>query len=126
MLSETEAQQRKEERAIESRKVRDMLISKCDWTHSTSDWDVPQKEEWRLYRASLRDLPLHPLFPEMSNHNDEYPKPPNNPAQIVQKYVYDEKAENKWVANPESIEPNEDSVTEDSVAEEPVAEVVSE
>ena len=121
MLSEAEAQQRKEERAIESRKVRDMLISKCDWTHTISDWDVPQKEEWRLYRASLRDLPLHPLFPEMSNHSHEYPKPPNNPAQIAQKYVYDEQVKNKWVANPELIEPDEEPV-----AEEPVVEVVSE
>ncbi len=119
MLSETEIEQRREARAVEAREVRDMLISQCDWTHSVSDWDVPQKEKWRLYRASLRDLPLHPLFPEMSQHSYEYPKPPNNPAHIIQKYVYDEEAENKWVANPESIEPNEDSVTEDSVAEEP-------
>jgi len=112
MLSENETQERKERRAIESRKVRDMLISKCDWTHSISDWNVPQKEEWRLYRASLRDLPLHPLFTEMSNHSDEYPKPPNNPAQIVQHYIYDESSEEKWIVNPDWVEPVEEVVSE--------------
>lgn len=105
MLSDIEIQSRTAERAEESRKVRDILLSRCDWTHSVSDWSVPQKEEWRLYRASLRDLPLHPLFPEMNHHSDEYPKPPNNPAQYIQKYLYDETSESKWVLNPNWVDP---------------------
>jgi hypothetical protein len=108
-------EQRRASRVIEARKVRDSLIGRCDWTHTISDWDIPQKEEWRLYRASLRDIPLHPLFPEMHHNNDEYPRPPNNPAQIVQHYIYDELSEEKWVVNPEWTEP-------EALAEEPALE----
>lgn len=118
MLDKNEIEQRKAERAIEARKVRNMLISKCDWTHSVSDWDFPEKEQWRVYRASLRDLPLHPLFPEMQQHNDEYPRPPNNPTQIVQHYIYDELSEEKWVVNPEWVDP-------EVLVEEPAAEPVA-
>lgn len=108
MVDENEMQLRLEERAKDSREMRDYLLSRCDWTHSVSDWDVPQKEEWRLYRASLRDLPLHPLFPELNHNSDEYPRPPNNPAQIIQKYLYVEnpaEGESVWQQNPDWVEP---------------------
>ncbi len=98
-------EQRRASRAIEARKRRNSLIARCDWTHTVSDWDIPQKEEWRLYRASLRDIPLHPSFPELNPNDDEYPRDPNNPARIVQHYIYDEESEEKWIVNPDWVDP---------------------
>ena len=104
-MTEDEILERKAERAVEARKVRDSLLKRCDWSHALSDWDVPKKEDWRLYRASLRDLPAHPLFPELSQHSDEYPRNPENDSDFIQRYIYDEDSENKWVINPYWIDP---------------------
>lgn len=42
----------------ELRSIRDNLLSKCDWTQSPdSPLSEAKKEEWRLYRQALRDLP---------------------------------------------------------------------
>jgi hypothetical protein len=42
----------------ELRSIRDSILSKCDWTQSSdSPLTEEKKEEWRLYRQALRNLP---------------------------------------------------------------------
>lgn len=52
--SETSAQ----DILVEIRQMRDSALAFCDWTQlSDSPFTNSQKEEWAVYRQSLRDLP---------------------------------------------------------------------
>lgn len=55
---------------------RDQLLTACDWTHSTSDRPVPNKEEWAAYRQELRDVTKQDGFP----FNIIWPTPPGTQA----------------------------------------------
>lgn len=65
----------------ELRSKRDQLLSNCDWTQSPdSPLSDAKKEEWRIYRQALRDLPDNISDPKPlvidSNHSD-WPLAPN-------------------------------------------------
>tara|TARA_B100000497_G_C7345744_1_gene226441 strand:+ start:28 stop:294 length:267 start_codon:yes stop_codon:yes gene_type:complete len=46
--------------AAQVRKERDAKLAECDWMASS---DVTMSDEWRTYRAALRDVPAQSGFP---------------------------------------------------------------
>ena len=46
--------------AAQVREERDALLAVCDWRASS---DVTMSDEWRTYRAALRDVPAQAGFP---------------------------------------------------------------
>ncbi len=46
--------------AAEVREERDAKLAACDWMANS---DVTMSDEWRTYRAALRDLPAQAGFP---------------------------------------------------------------
>lgn len=62
------------DRAEAVRTKRNIKLSSSDWTHSITDWTIPNKEAWATYRQALRDLPLHPNFPRLAP--EDWPTPP--------------------------------------------------
>lgn len=62
--------------ALSMREERNRLLAACDWTHSTSDRPVPNKEEWAEYRQALRDVTKQDGFP----YNILWPTPPGTQA----------------------------------------------
>lgn len=62
-----EKQNTKEQKEISVRKMRDILISSCDWTIlPDSPFTEEQREIWKAYRQQLRDLTKHKDFPDVS------------------------------------------------------------
>ena len=65
----------------ELRSIRDNLLSQCDWTQSPdSPLSEAKKEEWRLYRQALRDLPDTVTDPKplvIDRNHSSWPVAPN-------------------------------------------------
>jgi hypothetical protein len=56
------------------RDMRDMKLSKCDWTQGNDvQLSADQKAAWAVYRQALRDLPANTPDPA----NPTWPTPPN-------------------------------------------------
>ena len=50
--------------AVEERRIRDALISSCDWTvGADSPLTTSKQTEWKTYRQALRDVPSQSGFP---------------------------------------------------------------
>lgn len=62
-----------EEFWVRLRQRRDGLLQKSDWTQMPdAPLDATKKEEWKVYRQQLRDLPANTLDPRQV----EWPTPP--------------------------------------------------
>ena len=65
----------------ELRSIRDNILSGCDWTQSPdSPLSEAKKEEWRLYRQALRDLPDSVTDPKplvVDRSHSSWPVAPN-------------------------------------------------
>jgi hypothetical protein len=52
---------------------RDFLLEKSDWTQlSDVSLTEEEKNQWKIYRQSLRDITSHPDFPDIT-----FPEPPS-------------------------------------------------
>lgn len=59
----------------ELRAQRDFLLSQSDWTQGNdSPLTLQQKEEWKIYRQALRDVPSNTIDPKRS----VWPLPPSS------------------------------------------------
>jgi len=66
----------KEIKIRELRQMRNMLLNESDWTQNR-DIQLPNDEEWKIYRQELRDLPSKYLEKEdFDISNVSYPKKP--------------------------------------------------
>ena len=69
----------KEIKIRELRQMRDILLNESDWTQN-KDVQLPNDEEWKIYRQELRDLPSKYLEKEdFDISNVSYPKKPELP-----------------------------------------------
>jgi hypothetical protein len=64
------------------KEIRGYLLTECDWTQNTDNkLSETKKEEWRVYRQALRDMPTTKTatYEELvkdKSHSD-YPTPPS-------------------------------------------------
>jgi hypothetical protein len=62
--SPNEVEQRTNNQAASVRAERNSLIAECDWTQlPDSPLTTTKKQEWSLYRQTLRDITSQPVFP---------------------------------------------------------------
>ena len=73
-LAEEELREASRDYWKELRNKRDFLLSKSDWTQGNdSPLTLQQKEEWKVYRQSLRDTPSNTTDPK----RPVWPLPPS-------------------------------------------------
>ena len=80
-LAEEAAREAARDYWSELRSIRDNILSECDWTQSPdSPLSEAKKEEWRLYRQALRDLPDSVTDPKplvVDRNHSTWPAAPN-------------------------------------------------
>jgi len=94
-------------RAANVRRDRDSALVDSDWSHMVSDRPLTNQADWALYRKKLRDLPLRPDFPDMSQSH--YPQAPDSGKVEFDRWLYVEspaEGESVWQVNPDWVDPN--------------------
>ena len=67
------ARQEEEDLSHKLRRKRNLILSRTDWTQMPdAPLDAAKKEEWKVYRQQLRDLPANTVDPRQV----EWPTPP--------------------------------------------------